>query len=191
MENSGREPIAAAAPAAQPVSTTHGGADDDDSQISILSFSTPAEEQPVEETTQCAQRDRSPSMFKNSVINALERLDTKRKVSLAARLSDRQSSDTSVWSLFTSAHEVQIGILFDLFDTDRTGEIDKHEVIEVLDAIGKAVPSDEVKGIFERADSNKDGVITCGEFNQLLAVMLSIEGIDADISDLRHLAGLR
>ena len=99
-----------------------------------------------------------------------------------------------MWHAFASAHNVQLGLVFDLFDDGGDGQIDHSEVLMVLEALGKTPTGEEVNAVLAQADANQDGLISRSEFEALLGVVLSTDDTSAirtDMSDLLRLAQLR
>lgn len=60
---------------------------------------------------------------------------------------------------------------FDMFDKDKSGKIDKNEIISLLKGEGmqNLIPSDEILQYINEVDKNGDGEIDFEEFQAMMA----------------------
>jgi Ca2+-binding EF-hand superfamily protein len=75
----------------------------------------------------------------------------------------------------------QIKEAFDLFDSDRSGEVDTKELKEALTNIGLTTESSTLRNIMDSLDKDRSGSVSFDEFFDLLATRANIGESEADL----------
>eukprot|EP01051_Picozoa_sp_SAG22_P013288 SAG22_NODE_1469_length_4347_cov_2.842279_1_plen_280_part_00 len=77
-----------------------------------------------------------------------------------------------------AAHEEQLGKLFDKYDADGSGALDKAEVRALLQSQGLCVTQEYLDGIIDAFDADRSGEIDRAEFDQLAQAVIK-KSVDA------------
>jgi len=73
-----------------------------------------------------------------------------------------------IWNYCTMNHDFLVKFAFDLFDHDGSGNIDKHEVHQMLAMVfGKRKPNKQVKNLLEKMDKDKSGEVSLEEWRDM------------------------
>ena len=83
----------------------------------------------------------------------------------------------------SQAEANDIGSIFDMYDTDGSGEIDRDELWKVMESLGFSVDEEELDATFALVDTNHDGVISRREF-----IRWHVMSKDRKKSDMKELA---
>ena len=76
---------------------------------------------------------------------------------------------------------IEIKECFDLFDADKTGEIDPNELKNCMNCLGLSGKSDTINKMLEDIDINKDGKIDFSEFLDLMTAKMTERDSKDDI----------
>lgn len=89
----------------------------------------------------------------------------------------------------TQAEANDIGSIFDMYDADGSGEIDKEELFKVVESLGFTLDENEMDTMFALLDTNHDGVISRMEF--IRWHLMSKDKKKADMKELaRYMFGI-
>ena len=68
----------------------------------------------------------------------------------------------------TASAEDDIRLAFKAFDIDGNGEIDRHELKQVMEKIGEPLTDEQIDSMIAEADKNGDGLINFEEFSAMM-----------------------
>jgi hypothetical protein len=115
-------------------------------------------------------------MMMASLVQAMQRQEA---AVLAEEGREQPEEDKHV----TQAEANDIGSIFDMYDADGSGEIDKEELWKVVESLGFALQQEEMDAMFALLDTNHDGVISRMEF-----IRWHLMSKDKKKSDMKELA---
>jgi centrin-3 len=87
----------------------------------------------------------------------------------------------------TEEQKQEIREAFDLFDTDKSGSIDYHELKVAIRALGFDVKKEEVRRILAEVDREGTGTIEFPEFLSIMTEKISARDPDEEIAKAFHL----
>eukprot|EP00465_Bigelowiella_longifila_P000534 CAMPEP_0185281360 /NCGR_PEP_ID=MMETSP1359-20130426/66674_1 /TAXON_ID=552665 /ORGANISM="Bigelowiella longifila, Strain CCMP242" /LENGTH=175 /DNA_ID=CAMNT_0027876783 /DNA_START=433 /DNA_END=960 /DNA_ORIENTATION=+ len=95
-------------------------------------------------------------------------LSTETKHGLGFGKYSRRKGGKSTRPTLTEEQKQEIKEAFDLFDTDKTGSIDYHELKVAMRALGFNVQKQEVVKIMKEYDRNQTGKISYADFAEIM-----------------------
>merc|ERR1719336_1192038 len=90
---------------------------------------------------------------------------------------DRSAAPTGGVAMLTRAESNRYSTVFEKIDRDRSGQIDKKELLEFMKSMGQ--DTDIINGLFDQLDKKGTGEIDKGEFLEMMR--LAKEAEDANI----------